>query len=107
MDSVIINYLFLCAPGKFESPQTVVFAIGAPKVYSFQTGVNEKLDGMPYDKVICAKFLKPSVRGTVLVYSVVSELEEYRGGNCLRSAPCENDESETRLDDVLVDVAEK
>lgn len=107
IDSVVIDYFFLCAPGKFESPQTVVFALGAPKMYSFYTHAHEELDAMPHDEVICAKLLKPLVRGTVLINSVVSEVEEYRGGNCARPALCENDEPNARFEDVLVYVAEK
>ena len=62
---------------------------------------------MPHDEIISAKLLKPVVRGAVLINRVFSEVEEYRGGNGARPAPCENDEPVVRVNDVLVDVAEK
>jgi len=62
---------------------------------------------MPHDEIICAKFLKPLVRGTVLINRIVSEPEEYGSGNCARCMLCENYEPNARFDDVLVNVAEK
>ena len=107
IDAVIINQLFLRAPGKLESPQTTVFALGAPKMYSLYTDTHQALDAMPYDQIICAELLKSLVRRGVLINGVVPQVEEYRGGNCARPALCENDESNARFEDMIVDVAEK
>jgi hypothetical protein len=67
----------------------------------------QKLDALPHDKIIRAEFLKSLVRSAVFIKRVLPEAEEDRGGNWARAALCEDNETKTGFDDVIVDVQEK
>src|SRR6266536_4438662 len=73
----------------------------------FGAVARQKLNASPHDKIVRAEFLEPFVGSAVFIKSVLSEAEEDRGGNWARPALCEDNETETRSDDVLVDVQEK
>src|SRR5947208_16722771 len=73
----------------------------------FRPVARQKLNALPHDKIIRAEFLEPFVGSAVFIKSVLSEAEEDRGGNGARSALCQDNETETRPDDMLVDVQEK
>src|SRR5215831_9711101 len=62
---------------------------------------------MPHDKIVRTGLLKSFVRSAVLIKSVFSKPEEDRGGNWVRPVSCNDNETETRPDDMLVDVQEK
>jgi hypothetical protein len=62
---------------------------------------------VPHNKVVRAELLKPRIGSAVFIKSVLSEAEEDRGGYWARSVLCEDNETETRPDDMLVDVQEK
>ena len=73
----------------------------------FRAVARQKLNALPHDKIIRAQFLESFVGSAVFVKSVLSEAEEDRGGDWARSAVCEDSETETGPDDVVVDVQEK
>jgi hypothetical protein len=70
-------------------------------------GARRNLDAMPHDKIVRAKFLKFFVGSTVLKKGVLPELEEDRRGDCVRPVPCQNNETETLSNHMLVNVKEK
>src|SRR5207249_7598091 len=73
----------------------------------FSAVARQKLDAVPHDKIVRTEFLKSFVGSAVLIKSVLPETEEDRGGDWPRPASCEDNETETRPDDMLVDVQEK
>src|SRR5205809_4186758 len=73
----------------------------------FGAVARQKLNASPHDKIIRAEFLEPFVGSAVFIKSVLSEAEEDRGGDWARSALCQDDETETGPDDVVIDVQEK
>src|SRR2546429_429404 len=73
----------------------------------FSASSRQELDTLPHDKIVRTEFLKSFVGSAVLIKSVLSKAEEDRSGNWTRPPLRENNETETRPDDMLVDVQEK
>src|SRR5260370_28078732 len=67
----------------------------------------QKLNALPHDKIIGAQFLKSFIGSAVFIKGVLSEAEEDRGGYWTRPMLRENNETETALYEMLVDVQEK
>ena len=107
INSEVINCFFLRVPGKLESSQTIVFALGPSEMQLFHAVARQELNALPHDKIIRAEFLEPFVGSAVFKKSVLSEAEEDCGGNWARSVLCKDNETEARPDDMLVDVQEK
>ena len=103
----VINCFLLGIPRKFEPPQTFVFLLGASEVQFFCAVVRQKLNALPHHEIIRSEFLKSFVRSTVLINGVPSETEEDRGGYWARPMLRENNETETAVYEMLVDVQEK
>src|SRR5215471_2565492 len=104
INSEVINRPFLCPPGKFESSQTVIFEVGSTKMQLFSAFLRQNLNAMPHNKVVSAELLKALFRGPVLIKSILSEAEKNRNSNHAITIPCKDNETETGLDDMLVDV---
>ena len=100
----VINCFLLRVPGKFEPSQTFVFLLGASEVQFFCAVARQKLNALPHDKIIGAQCLKSFIRSAVFIKGVLSEAEEDRGGNWVWPMVRENNETETRPNDVLVNV---
>jgi hypothetical protein len=62
---------------------------------------------LPHNKIIGAQCLKSLIRSAVFKKGVPSEAEEDRGGYWARPMLRENNETETPVYDMLVDVQEK
>src|SRR5438034_3336783 len=73
----------------------------------FSASSCQKLNTLPHDKIIRAQFLKPFVRSAVFIKSVLSEPEKDCRSDWTRTPVCENSKTETRSDDVLVNIHEK
>src|SRR5213596_864480 len=73
----------------------------------FSASSRQKLDTLPHDKIVRTEFLKSFVGSAVLIESVLSEPEKDRRSDWTRTPVCENSETETRSDDVLVNIHEK
>jgi len=67
----------------------------------------QKLNALPHDKIIGTEFLKSFVGSAVLIKSVLSKAEKDRSGYWARPTLGENNETETGVYDMLVDVQEK
>jgi hypothetical protein len=67
----------------------------------------QKLNALPHDKIVGAQFLKSFIGSAVFIKSVLSEAEENRGGYWAQLMLRENNETETAVYDMLVDVQEK
>ena len=59
---------------------------------------------MQHNKIVGAEFLKSVVRRAVFVQSILSKMEEDRGGNSLTSALRQNSKATARFNDLLVNV---
>src|SRR5437773_4008967 len=67
----------------------------------------QKLNALPHDKIIGEQCLKSFVGSAVLIKSVLSKAEKDRSGYWARPTLGENNETETGVYDMLVDVQEK
>ena len=67
----------------------------------------QKLNALPHDKIVGAQFLKSFIGSAVFIKGVLSKAEENRGGYWARPMLRENNETETAVYDMLVDVQEK
>ncbi len=73
----------------------------------FRAVARQKLNALPHNKIIGAQCLKSFIRSAVFIKGVLSEPEEDRGGYWARPMLRENNETETAVYDMLVDVQEK
>jgi hypothetical protein len=67
----------------------------------------QKLNALPHDKIVGAQFLKSFVGSAIFINGVLSKAEENRGGYWARPTLRENNETETAVYEMLVDVQEK
>jgi len=107
INAEVINCFLPGVPGKFEPSQTFVFLLGAPEMQFFRAVARQKLNAFPHDKIIGAQCLKSFIRSAVFINGVLSKAEEDCGGYWARPMLRENNETETAVYDILVDVQEE
>jgi len=104
VNSKVIKCFFLRTPGKLESSQTVVLAICTTEMQSFGALAREELNALPHNKIVGAEFLKSVVRRAIFIQSILSKMEEDRGGYLPIPALRQNSKTTAGFDNVLVNV---
>ena len=73
----------------------------------FRAVARLKLDAVPHDKIVRTEFLKSLIGSAKFIESAPPKPEEDRSGDWMRPTLRQNNETQTRSDDMLVDVQEK
>jgi hypothetical protein len=107
INSEVINCFLLRVPRKFEPSQTFVFLLGAPEMQFFRAVARQKLNALPHNKIIGAQCLKSFIGSAVFIKGVLSKAEKNCRGYWARPMLGENNETETAVYDMLVDVQEE